>query len=454
MKELRKLFPYLKPYWVQSVLALVLITGGVFMDLAIPRLVQRIIDEGITNKEMSVVSGTTLLMLGISVLSTLFAIGNNFLSVQAGEAFARDLRDDLFLKVQSFSFGNLDRMRTGQLMVRLTSDVTMLQRLVRMSLRIGTRAPLLMVGSFILMILTNARLTLTLTPLLLLTGIIIGLLITRLGPLFLQVQRMLDRLNNVMQENVAGVRVVKAFVRARFENNRFDDANQDFTAMNITVMKVHALVFPVVMALINLGIVLIIWSGGLQSINGDLTLGEIVAFTNYLLTAMTPLMIMAMLAVVLASGIASAERINEVLDERPEVIDIPGAGDLPGNLQGEIRFEDVSFYYNGAADQPVLQNINLVAEPGDTVAILGATGAGKSTLIQLIPRFYDVTAGRITLDGVDIREIRQGSLRSQIGIALQESLLFSGTVRDNIRYGKPEADRRRGAGRGPCRAGA
>jgi ATP-binding cassette subfamily B protein len=440
MKELRKLLPYVKPYWRQSLLALVLITGGVFLDLAIPRLVQQIIDEGITTGELSVVTNTTLLMLGISVLSTLFAITNNYLSVQTGEGFARDLRDALFLKIQALSFDNLDRLRTGQLMVRLTSDVTMAQRVVRMSLRIGTRAPLLLIGSFILMITTNARLTLTLTPLLIVTGLVIGFFITRLGPLFLEVQGKLDRLNNVLQENIAGVRVVKAFVRTQFENGRFEDSNQDFTTMNITVMKYHALVFPILMALINLGIVLVIWSGGLQSISGDLTVGEIVAFTNYLLTAMTPLMIMAMLAIVAASGIASAERVNEVLDDTPEVVDAPAAGDLPAKVQGQVRFENVGFHYNGASDEPVLQNINLVAEPGETIAILGATGAGKSTLIHLIPRFYDVTEGRITLDGYDIREVRQDSLRAQIGVALQETLLFSGSVRDNIRYGKPEAD--------------
>jgi ATP-binding cassette subfamily B protein len=439
MKELRKLVPYIKPYWAQSLLALALITGGVFMDLTIPRLVQQIIDEGITAGAMPVVTNTTLLMLGISALSTLFAIGNNLLSVQVGEAFGRDLRDALFIKIQSFSFGNLDRHRTGRLMVRLTSDITMLQRLARMSLRIGTRAPLLLVGSFILMVSADTRLTLTLTPLLLLTGIIIGVLVTRLGPLFLEVQSKLDRLNNVLQENIAGVRVVKAFVRARHENDLFEGANQDFTEMNITVMKVHALVFPIVMALINVGVVLIIWSGGVQAINGDLTLGEIVAFSNYLLTAMTPLMIMAMLAVILASGIASAERVNEILEETPEVVDPAGARDLPDPVQGRVRFENVSFSYNGASDEPVLEDIDLVAEPGETIAVLGATGAGKTTLVHLIPRFYDVTAGRVTVDGVDVREVRQDSLRAHIGIVPQESLLFSGTVRDNIRYGKPDA---------------
>ena len=213
MNHLKKLIPFVKPYWRQSYLALFLLTSVVFMDLAIPRLIQRIIDQGITAQNRQVVLQTTLIMLGISILSALFSIGNNILSVQVGEGFARDLREALFLKIQSFSFGNLDRLRTGQIMVRLTSDVTTLQRVTRMLLRIGTRAPLLMIGSIIWMVTTNARLTLIMLPLFLVTLAVIVLFISKLGPLFLLVQQKLDGLNTVLQENIAGVRVVKAFVR-------------------------------------------------------------------------------------------------------------------------------------------------------------------------------------------------------------------------------------------------
>jgi len=439
MKHLLKLKHYLYPYWKQSLLALTLLTAVVFMDLAIPRLIQRIIDQGINGGSQQVIINTTLIMLGLSLLSTVFAIGNNILSVQVGEGVARDLREDLFLRIQSFSFGNLDRLRTGQLIVRLTSDVVMLQRVARMILRIGTRAPLLMIGSLVLMFSTNTRLALTILPLLVITGIVIVVFITRLSPLFLLVQKKLDAVNTILQENISGVRVIKAFVRADYENQRFEVTNDDFTDQNIKVMQWMAFFFPSLTFLINVGIVIVIWSGGIQVNTGGLTVGEIVAFTNYLLTTMTPLTIMAMLSNVLAAGNASAERVTEILDEIPEVSNHPLAADLLGEVRGRVTFENVSFHYNGTSDEPVLSGINLIAEPGETVAILGATGSGKSTLINLIPRFYDVSDGRVTIDGIDVRQIQQDSLLAQVGVALQETVLFSGSVRENIRYGHPEA---------------
>jgi len=439
MTHLLKLKHYIYPYWKQSFLALTLLTAVVFMDLAIPRLVQRIIDEGINGGSTRVVITTTLIMLGLSLLSTIFAVGNNLLSVQVGERVARDLREDLFVKIQSFSFGNLDRLRTGQLIVRLSSDVMMLQRVSRMVLRIGTRAPLLMIGSIVLMVNTNTHLALTMLPLLVVTGVIITIFIIKLSPLFLIVQKKLDAVNTVLQENISGVRVVKAFVRAQHENQRFEIANDDFTERNIQVMQRMALFFPSLTLLINIGIVIVIWSGGIQANVGNLTVGEIVAFTNYLLTTMTPLTIMAMLSNVVAAGNASAERVNQVLETTPEVQDPAEVQILPVDFQGRITFEDVSFHYNGASDEPVLCGINLKAEPGEMVAILGATGSGKSTLINLIPRFYDVTEGRVTIDGIDVRQINQDVLLAQVGVALQETVLFSGSVRENIRYGRPQA---------------
>jgi ATP-binding cassette, subfamily B, multidrug efflux pump len=420
-------------------MALVLLTSLVFMDLSIPRLIQRIIDQGVAKHNQSVVIQTSLLMLGISVLSTLIAIGNNNLSVQVGESVARDLRDALFLKIQTFSYGNLDRQKTGQLMVRLTSDTSALQRLTQISLRIGTRAPFLMIGSLILMINTSPSLALTMLPLLLVTSVVIVFFIVKMEPLFRSVQQKLDRLNTVLQENIAGARLVKAFVRADFEGKRFEAANEDFTDHSVKVMQFMSTMSPALTVFVNIGMVIVIWAGGLQAIRGNLSVGQIVAFTNYLLTTMTPLIMMTQLSNVWANGIASAKRVNEILDTVPEVQDIPNALALPDKAQAQVVFENVAFHYNGNGDEAVLEGINLVAEPGETVAILGATGTGKSTLINLVPRFYDVSAGRVLIDGMDIRQIQQDSLLAQIGIVPQEAILFSGTVRDNIRYGNPQA---------------
>lgn len=438
MKQVFKLLRFLKPYRNKSILSLVLLVMVVALDLAIPRLVERIIDQGIMAGNMRLVGQTFLLMLGISVANTLFAIGNSNFSVQVGEGMARDLRESLFLKIQSLSFGNLDHLKTGQLMVLLSSDSAVIQRGVQMSLRVGTRAPLLITGSIILMYRTDRQLALAMIPLLLITLAIIVFFVVKMRPLFMTMQQKLDRLNTVLQENIAGARVVKAFVRADYEAGRFETANEDFTERNIRVAEFMSTIGPALSACVNIGLVVVIWAGGQQAARGEVSTGQIVAFINYLQTALGPLMVMTNLANVWAAGIASARRINEVLETAPDVQDAPDAPALPESARPGVVFENVSFRYSGS-NKTALANINLIAEPGQTVAILGATGAGKSTLVNLIPRFYDVSEGRILIDGHDIRQVSQDSLLAQVGMAPQETVLFAGTVRDNIRYGRPQA---------------
>ena len=441
MSHIKKLLSFVRPYWRRSLVSLFFLVCVVIIDLVIPRLIQRIIDQGINGGNMQVVISTSIVMLIISALQVLFALANNLFSIQVGEAVARDLREALFLKIQSFTFGNLDHLNTGQLMVRLSSDTTAFQRVVQVSLRIGTRAPLLMTGSIILMFITDSRLALMILPVLLGTAGMILFFVSRMGPLFMTVQRKLDRLNTVLQENIAGVRLVKAFVRAGYEAERFGQANQDYTDRNIRVMRFMATLSPAMSVFVNIGMVIVIWVGGIQSIRGGVTVGQLIAFLNYLYTTMGPLGIMVMLANVLAAATASAERINEVLDTIPEVQDVshPRALPDPDGRGIRVAFEGVSFHYNGTGDGLVLNDVDLVVEPGQTIAILGATGAGKSSIVNLVPRFYDVASGKVTWNGIDIRDVRQSDLLSEVGVVPQETILFSGTVRDNIRYGKPTA---------------
>ena len=441
MKHVFKLMHFLKPYWVKSTLALVLLVIVVVLDLAIPRLVQRIIDQGILAGDMQEVWQTFLLMLVISVVNTLFAIGNNNLSVQVGEGVARDLREALFLKIQSFSFGNLDRMKTGQLMVRLSSDSSVVQRLVQITLRIGTRAPLIMIGSIILMFNTDRRLAMMLVPLLLITSAIIVFFVIKMGPLFLTMQQKLDRLNTVLQENIAGVRVVKAFVRAEHEAERFEDANEDYTERNIRVMEFMSTHGPGPERLCqhrHRGGDL----GGRRADHprrrdhrADRSLRQLPADRPGAdADHGQP-----------GQRLGGRHRLGGARQrgagDRPRGAGCTGRGCAARRLPGRrVVFENVGFHYNGSTDTTVLEGVNLTAEPGQTVAILGATGAGKSTLVNLIPRFYDVTQGRILIDGEDIRQV-SAEIRcwTRIGIVPQETVLFSGTVRDNIRYGRPHA---------------
>ena len=439
MTHIQKLLRFIKPYWRRSLVSLVFLLLVIAIDLTIPRLIQRIIDQGINGGDMRVVISTTIIMVTISILQTLFALANNLFSIQVGESVARDLREALFLKIQSFSFGNLDQLNTGQLMVRLSSDTTAFQRMVQVSLRIGTRAPLLMLGSLILMFVTDSRLAWMVVPVLLATIFVIVFFVSRMGPLFMTVQKKLDRLNQILQENIAGARLVKAFVRADHEGGRFAVANEDYAERNISVMRFMSTLSPAMSIFVNIGIVIVIWAGGIQSAAGGVSVGKIVAFINYLHTTMGPLGIMVMLANVVAAATASAERISEVLDTVPEVEDRPLTKSLPQGRAQRVRFEGVNFHYNGTDDGSVLNGLDFAAEPGQTVAILGATGAGKSSIVNLVPRFYDVAAGQVTWSGVDIRDVPQSDLLKHIGIVPQETILFSGSVRDNIRYGKPDA---------------
>ena len=412
--------------------------GSTGADLTIPILIQRTIDLGITPKDIGVIGTMVALMIVIAVFEAIASIGNTFLSVRVAQSFAARVRAKAFHKIQTFSFGNLDKFQTGQIIVRLTSDINMVQQMVMVALRMFIRAPLMVAGSIIFMFIINAQLATNIVLIMPLTLILAGVFIVKAQPMFLEVQRRLDNLNNILQENLVGVRVVKAFVRTDHESKRFEKSNIDLTNQSTKVLTMFSFLFPSMQIIINLSILTVLWFGGLQVMAGTFSIGDIVAFANYLLTAIMPLLFLAMMATQISAANASAQRIYEIIDSNPEVKDNPDAAKLQG-VKGRVVFQDVCFRYKGDFGEPVLQKINLVVEPGQTVAILGATGSGKSSLVNLIPRFYDVTEGSISIDGVDVRDVTVESLRSNIGIALQDAILFSGTIRENIRYGKPEA---------------
>ncbi len=473
MRATRKLAIFLKPYWRWAVLAPLLMAIEVTMDLLQPRLIERIVDQGVLRSDMGVVISTGLWMVGVALVGMVAGVGCGVFTVLAAQHFGADLRGTLFRKVQALSFGNLDRLETGGLITRLTNDVTQVTEAVMMLLRVMVRVPLLLVGSLILAVITSPQLALIFVVLI---PVVLGALIwiiNKTFPMFGEVQRRLDRLNTVMQENLAGVRVVKAFARADHEVGRFHGANDSLMDQNITAVRTSAVTMPIMMLTLNFGVVAALWFGGMQVNAGGLQLGQLIAFINYLSQTLMSLMMISMLVVRFARSEASAARIQEVLDSQPDLQHRPDAL-TEFAPQGRLAFENVSFSYNderrttnderqktnderstpihdAASDNgtdssfvlrpvsSVLKDISFTVEPGQTVAVLGATGAGKSSLANLIPRFYDVNGGRITIDGVDVRDVDEAALHGAIGVALQESILFTGAIRDNIRYGRPDA---------------
>lgn len=438
MKPLIRILRFLHPYRLKAGIALLLLFGMVGSDLLIPHLTQQVIDKGIVPGDLHRVLSTAFIMVGAALMSAVFAMTNNYLSVWVAMNFAADLRSALMRKIQQFSFGNLDRLQTGKLIVRSTSDVRQVNMIVLLSLRILTRAPLWAIGAIVLLVLTSPRLAALLAAFVPLIIVLLWLFARKINPIFTRVQQRLDRLNIVLQENLAGMRVVKAFVRTEFEENRFDKANVDLMEETVQVAQLLAIFMPFIMLILNLAVTGAVWLGGASTLSGGMSVGEVVAAINYISFALFPILMLSSMLGPVSAASASAARILEVFDAEPQIKQDRSARTLL-NPRGKIVFENVSFTYNGKSSEAVLSDISFTAEPGETVAIIGATGSGKSTLIHLIPRFYEVSTGRISLDGYDIRELDIRSLRAAVGIALQEAVLFSGTIRDNIRYGKRNA---------------
>lgn len=453
MSSLRRMLPFMRPYrWVIFWMVITVILP-VAMELLVPKALNYIIDSGIEVGDMNAIWLGSLIMMGTALTGAAATLGQGVCRALLSQGLAYDMRNRLFSHIQTFSFANLDQIQTGQLITRLSSDVDLLRGFLSSSLALMLRALLMVFGSVVMLFVIDTHLASIALFLIVLAGLLIATLMWLARPLFTIVQARLSVLNTVVQENLAGVQVVKAFVRERFEIGRFISTNDDYMAENIKVGKLMAGALPVLTLLTNLGIVSVVWFGGRDVIVGRLTLGELVAFNNYVMIGMAPLMLLGNTLTAVSRAGASAERYFAMLDTQPA---ITLAVDAYKNTQikGQVSFEGATFHYDSKGDlhkgalktqdhrggKNVLDGITFLVKPGQRVALLGATGSGKSTLVNLIPRFYDVNYGRIQIDGIDVRAWDPESLRKRIGVVLQQTTLFSGTIRENIAYGRPGAD--------------
>ncbi|MFB2834843.1 ABC transporter ATP-binding protein [Floridanema evergladense] len=435
---------YERPFWVSQILLAI----ATIFTLLIPLMTQQLVDKGLLGGDRNALEQSVLWMVVFAVLSAIFTIANAWYGVLFGEFTAHAVRIKLYEKIQVLSFGNLDRFPTSDLMVRMTSDVNAIKGAIQQIILSLAQAPIMFIGALFLIYLNSPSLMWILLIIIPVVSIVLLFFVNKISKFFEKVQQKLDDLNSVLQEDLAGVRVVKAFVQGEYENRRYDRANREFRKASLLPMQYVSFLQPTLFLIVNIAIACVLWFGGVFAAQGKVTVGEILAFTQYLATILTPLIVLAVITPQITAAEASAERIFQVMDSIPMVSDSPQPLELdPATAKGRIVFENVSFGYfaNSSENEEenysklVLKNINLVIEPGQTVAFLGATGSGKSTLVNLIPRFYDVTSGRVMIDGVDVRNIPLKTLRQLVGISLQESILFSGKVRENICYGKPEA---------------
>ena len=416
---------------------------SVASQLMVPQLVQWIVDAvagaagGARPDAETAILLAGLLILLFALARGLFAFAQSYMSERVSQSVAFDIRNELYARIQRLSFSYHDRTQTGQLMIRATDDVEKLRTFLGQGLLIALQALLVVVATLVVLALTNLGLTLVVVPILPLALISFMLFGQRAQPMFMQVQIKLSRLNTILQENLAGIRVVKAFAREPHEQARFEAAADDLMAQQIRLARLFSFLFPVVFLIANLGQAAVLYFGGRQIVGGGLTLGEWQKFSLYLVYVFFPMGQLGFVITQMAQASASANRIFEILDAANEVEDAPGAPDLPP-LEGRVAFQHVTMTYLGGGE-PVLRDVSFEVESGQTVALLGATGSGKTTIINLIPRFYDPTGGRVLVDGHDVRSVRLDSLRSQIGIVLQDTTLFTGTIRENIAFGRPDA---------------
>ncbi|SFG41249.1 ATP-binding cassette, subfamily B [Desulfotomaculum arcticum] len=432
-----KLLRFLKPFaWsVAAVLVLVLLQS--LADLYLPTLMSDIVDIGIVNGDNQYVLRIGGLMLLFAAGSALCMITASFLSSRVATGLGRNLRSMVFSRVESYSLHEFDQLGTASLITRTTNDITQIQQVLVVMMRMMVSAPMMSIGGIIMAVSKDAVLSLVFVVVLpVLAGTI--LLIFRKGvPLFKAMQVNLDKLNRVVREGLTGIRVVRAFNRLDHERERFLAANSDLTGTAIKVNKLMAVLMPVMMLVMNLSTIAIVWFGGIRVDHGDMQVGDMMAFLQYAMQIMFSLIMISFMFIMLPRAEASAVRINEVLDIVPEIKDAEKVKHAAGQ-RGFVEFKNVTFSYPGA-EQPAISNISFTAGPGEVTAIIGGTGSGKSTLINLIPRFYDIDRGSILIDGVDVREMSQAGLRAKIGLVPQNAVLFTGTIADNIRYGKEDA---------------
>ena len=420
----------------------------VAMELSVPRLLQFMIDEGIRPRELDMILLGAFWMFVAAMIGALSTLGQGYCRAIVSQGLAFDIRHTLFRHIQRLSFANLDQMQTGQLMTRVSSDVDVVRMFSSAGLALLLRVLLMIIGSMIMLLLTDWQLSLIMFAVAAISGVFIRYLMLKAARLFTVVQQKLGALNTLVQENLAGIQVVKAFVRGRFEIERFSDSNSDYREQNIEVGQLMAVAMPLLQVLTNVGTVAVLWYGGLSVLGDRLTIGELIAFNNYLMIGMGPLLFLGNLLMMLARAEASAERLLEVLDTAP-ALQIAAEPHRATRIRGDVSFENVSFHYSrrdpsksngaGVSGEDVLHQISFSVRSGQQIALLGATGAGKSTLVNLIPRFYDVAGGTVRVDGVDVRDWDPTALRANIGMVLQESILFSGSVRDNIAFGADDA---------------
>lgn len=437
MRDLLRTFKFLRPYLLMTFGALIALLISTAGNLLVPALSQRIIDQGIAEGSRQIILTFSLIIVGLSVLRALFTFLQGYWTAKVSQGVAYDLRNVLYEKIQRLSFGYHDRAQTGQLLTRATSDIELVRTFLGTALLQILGAGLMLVGSITFMIRVNPQTTAVVLALGPAAVLVFGVFFFKARPLFTEAQQRLEALNIALQENLAGVRVVRAFVRRDHERTRFGERNRAVQDIQKQVGRIIAIAMPLVFFIANLAQLAVTWIGGVQVINEQMTVGALVAFTSYILMAIYPIFMLSFLLANITQAAAGAKRIFEVLDTDIEIKEAPEAIPLT-EIKGHIVFDDVYFRYFESQEW-VLEKINFVAEPGQRVALLGATGSGKSTITNLIPRFYDATKGRVTIDGHDVRDVTLDSLRRQVGIVLQETLLFAGTIRENIAFGRPGA---------------
>jgi ATP-binding cassette, subfamily B, multidrug efflux pump len=433
-----RILSYLKPYRLAISIALVLTFVELTVELLQPLLIAKVIDDGILQNDLSVVMKWGGIMVGISLLAFISGITNSFFASHASQSFAFDIRKELFGKIQSFSFANLQKFDTATLITRMTNDVTQLQNTVFMSLRIAIRAPMLIIFGMVMAFIVNAKLAMMLiitTPFLIIFLIFV---MTKARRLFQSVQQKLDTVNGVMRENLSGMRLIKAFVRWKHETSRFLHANEDLKEKTIKSLRLIELTMPVLLLLMNASIIAILWFGSIDVSNGNVQVGEVVAVINYTTRITGALGVFSWIIMHFSRAKASSERVIDVFDTEVDLIESTKNVKCIKNPEGSIEFSHVDFKYPGT-NVKVLQDLSFLIKSGETVSILGATGSGKTSLFQLIPRLYDVIHGSVVIDGIDVKNRKLDELRKQIGYVPQEALLFTGTIKENIRWGKQDA---------------